>query len=314
VSKLNPMGTALLYSTYLGGSSDDLNYGIAVDAAGDAYVTGTTASRDFPTTSSAVQLHFGVATDAFVSKLNPTGTALLYSTYLGGSGDDAGIGIAVDAAGNTYVTGDTHSRDFPTTSGAVQPHSRGVDNAFVAKLFSELVACTNTITGSHEALIVQSGGTTCLDNARISGALSVQPGARLFVNHSSIDGAIVANGPAFFGLCDAAITSSVSVREATGFVLVGDPTDDACGGNIISGAVVLQNNHSGVEVAANHVGGSVVANGTSGTGLFPEDKGTEIEGNVIRGALSCSDNDPVPTNDGQPNSVTGAKSGQCASL
>ena len=94
--------------------------GIAVDTAGNAYVTGYTDSTDFPTTAGAFQTTFGGKYDAFVTKLNPTGTALVYSTYLGGTGDDGGTGIAVDTAGNAYVTGVTYSTDFPTTAGAFQ--------------------------------------------------------------------------------------------------------------------------------------------------------------------------------------------------
>src|SRR5437660_12099220 len=115
VTKLDPTGTALVYSTYLGGSSGDFANGIAVDATGSAYVTGSTLSADFPTTPGAAQTTFGGGlVDAFVTKLNPTASALCYSTYLGGNSFDHGIGIAVDAAGNAYVTGDTASTNFPT--------------------------------------------------------------------------------------------------------------------------------------------------------------------------------------------------------
>jgi len=141
VTKLNPTGSALVYSTYLGGSSSDAGYGIAVDAAGNAYVTGGTGSTDFPTTIGAFQTTKGGGfRDAFVTKLNPTGSALVYSTYLGGSGDDYGEGIKLDAAGNAYVTGGTGSTVFPTTAGAFQrtfgaPVCDGcTSNAFVTKL------------------------------------------------------------------------------------------------------------------------------------------------------------------------------------
>src|SRR5262249_47253751 len=98
----------LSYSTYLGGSGDELGRSIAVDAAGNAYVTGLTISTDFPTTPGAFQtIYNGAAYNAFVTKLNPGGTALVYSTYLGGAASTTGTSIAVDAAGNAYVTGDT---------------------------------------------------------------------------------------------------------------------------------------------------------------------------------------------------------------
>ena len=117
VTKLNPTGTSLIYSTYLGGSRYDTGYGVAVDASGNAYVTGLTSSTNFPTTVGAFQTTTGGGGDAFVAKLNPTGAALIYSTYLGGSTTDYGTRIAVDASGNAYVTGYTESGNFPTTVG-----------------------------------------------------------------------------------------------------------------------------------------------------------------------------------------------------
>jgi len=134
VAKLTPDGTALVYATYLGGTADDLGRGIAVDAAGAAYIIGETASADFPTTPGAIQATFGGGTeDAFVAKLAPDGAALAYATYLGGSGFDDGRAIAVDTTGAAYVTGSA-SAGFPTTAGAVQPTLHGLRDAFVAKL------------------------------------------------------------------------------------------------------------------------------------------------------------------------------------
>ena len=126
----------LVYSTYLGGSNDDAGQGIAIDAAGDAYVTGVTLSTNFPTTAGAYQTTSGGTADAFVTKLNPAGSGLVYSTYLGGSGGDNGMGIAVDASGNAYITGFTSSTDFPTTSGAFQTTYGGSGDAFVTMLNS----------------------------------------------------------------------------------------------------------------------------------------------------------------------------------
>jgi hypothetical protein len=134
VTKLNPTGSALVYSTYLGGSDYDLGTGIAVDSAGNAYVTGRTYSTDFPTMNPLQAAANGGQADAFVAKLNPAGSAFVYSTYLGGSYFDQGNGIAVDSAGNAYVIGDTDSGDFPTTENAAQPAISGSEDAFVAKL------------------------------------------------------------------------------------------------------------------------------------------------------------------------------------
>ena len=114
VVKINPAGSALVYSTYFGGSGLDLAHGIAVDSAGNAYVTGITQSTDFPTMNPLQPAYGGGDQDAFVAKINPTGSALVYSTYLGGGENDLGYGIAVDSAGNAYVTGATSSTNFPT--------------------------------------------------------------------------------------------------------------------------------------------------------------------------------------------------------
>jgi hypothetical protein len=115
VAKLNPTGSALVYSTYLGGSGIDNGTGISVDNSGNAYVTGYTFSANFPLMNPLQATPGGGGYgDAFVAKLDSTGSALVYSTYLGGSGDDYGAGIAVDSPGNAYVTGSTDSNDFPT--------------------------------------------------------------------------------------------------------------------------------------------------------------------------------------------------------
>ena len=125
VAKLNPTGSALLYCTLLGGLGDDTAGGIAVDGAGNAYVTGTTDGEGFPTTAGAYDTVHNGGPDAFVTKLNPTGTGLVYSTFLGGSSDDSGNGIAVDASGNAFVTGYTYSSNFPTTAGAYDATANG---------------------------------------------------------------------------------------------------------------------------------------------------------------------------------------------
>ncbi len=116
ITKLNTSGSTLAYSTYLGGNSDDFGYAIAVDSAGNAYVTGYTFSTNFPTANPIQPANALGGFDAFVTKINASGSALVYSTYLGGNGNDIGHGIAVDAAGNTYVTGETDMTTFPTVN------------------------------------------------------------------------------------------------------------------------------------------------------------------------------------------------------
>jgi hypothetical protein len=139
VAKLSAPGTSLIYATYLGGSGSDRGGGIAVDAAGNAYVTGSTLSTNFPTTPGAFDTSFNGINDAFMAKLSADGSSLVYGTFLGGSEADVGTGITVDAAGNAYLTGRTYSPDFPATPGAfdVTYNSIGDTDAFVAKLSAD---------------------------------------------------------------------------------------------------------------------------------------------------------------------------------
>ncbi len=135
VTEFNPTGSALVYSTYLGGSGGDSGLGIAVDSSGNAYVTGSTSSTNFPT-KNPLKSGSGVSADdgdAFVVKINTASSAVVYSTYLGGSGNDGGVGIAVDSSGNAYIIGDTSSTDFPTMN-PLQPAYGGNSDAFVTEL------------------------------------------------------------------------------------------------------------------------------------------------------------------------------------
>lgn len=181
VSKLNPTGSALVYSTYLGGSGSEVGTGIAVDSAGDAYVTGYTGSTDFPT-ESPLQPANGGSLDAFVAKINGAGSALIYSTYLGGSGDDTGYGIAVDGSGNACVTGSTNSLNFPTVT-PLQKSKSKLNDAFVSKLDptgSALVNSTylggNSLDGGS-GIAVDSAGNAYVAGATYSTNFSTTPGA-----------------------------------------------------------------------------------------------------------------------------------------
>ena len=181
VTKVNPTGTALVYSTFIGGSNFEWGRGIAIDAAGNAYITGQTKSSNFPTTGGAFDRTFNVDTcprcgidqyDAFVLKLNAAGSALVYSTFLGGFNLDDGMAIAVDGAGNAYVAGETEAVNFPTTANAFDRTINGAFDTFITKL---------NATGS--ALVYSSylGGTAVEFPSRVA----VDGSGNLFITGST---------------------------------------------------------------------------------------------------------------------------------
>jgi hypothetical protein len=152
VTKVNASGSRLFYSTFLGGSGDDLGRELVVDRSGSAYLLGTTSSSDFPTAGAFQLRHGGGTWDVFVTKINPVGSSLLYSTYLGGNDDDfpGSAGLVVDHEGSAYVTGRTRSRNFPLVSPLQPQHGGGNDDVFVAKLTpdGEALAYSTYLGGS----------------------------------------------------------------------------------------------------------------------------------------------------------------------
>ena len=129
ITKMNPTGTGLVYSTYIGGNNDDISWGISVDSIGNAYIAGRTLSSNFPLTAGALD---STNTGVFLSKLNASGSNLLYSTFIGSG---YGYGLALDSSGGIYLTGSTGSSSFPTTLGALDTtYNSGSYDAFVTKL------------------------------------------------------------------------------------------------------------------------------------------------------------------------------------
>lgn len=167
VAKINIAGAGLAYATYLGGGVDDQALAVAADAGGNAILTGFTDSTNFPTANAFQPLYSGSSSDAFVTKLNTTGSALVYSTYLGGAGDEQGNAVAVDTQGNAYVAGVTSSSNFPTVGpGATTLH--GSRDAFVTKF--------GTLGGLPAGSTLLGGSD--LDEAR---AIAVDPSGNAYI-------------------------------------------------------------------------------------------------------------------------------------
>lgn len=167
VSRLNSLGTSLLYSTYLGGSGTDMALSITIDANNSAYVAGYTTSSNFPL-QNAYQTSLGGGTDIFISKISSTGQNLLYSTYFGGTGDDYCYSIAVNTSGSIYFTGYTKSNNFPTTNGAFQTSLQGTSDAFITKLYNNTLTYSTYLGGSNEE-VSRSLKIDAAGNAYITG-------------------------------------------------------------------------------------------------------------------------------------------------
>ena len=175
--KLNAAGTALIYATYLGGSGADVITGLAVDTSGGAYVTGQSTSLDFPITPGAVDTRptgKSYYWDAFVARINATGSHLVYAARLAGSLNDEPTSIAINSTGNAFITGETQSTDYPRTSGAYLPPIGPIGGAFVTVLTSDgtaLVYSTSSGGGSGNGIFVDTAGDAFVTGATVGGGL-----------------------------------------------------------------------------------------------------------------------------------------------
>jgi Beta-propeller repeat len=172
IRKIAPDGSAFLYNADIGGSDDDIGNGIAVDPLGSAYVGGRTASLDFPLANPFQNGNAG-AVNAFVLRLDPTGSTLIFSTYIGGSADDRGFAIALDTQGNVYLTGAESSVDFPTSNGAYQTQNRGGLDCFVVKFDSQGNGIFSTLIGGGSddqafSIAVDSQGNSYITGQTLS--------------------------------------------------------------------------------------------------------------------------------------------------
>ncbi len=176
VSEVSPDGSSLVFSSYIGATGNTKGHGIAVDVNGQVYVTGETDATSFPTAGGAFQTSNGGLTDAFALSLDPTGSSLVYSTYLGGTYADYGYAIAVDNQGQATIVGQTSSSNFPTTSGTIQSSMYGSTAAFVARL-------TATGTLSYSSYL---GSTSSMDFGSTEGyGLALDPRGDAYVTGST---------------------------------------------------------------------------------------------------------------------------------
>ena len=247
--------STLDYATFLGGSSTDPAFAVAADVAGNTYVTGTTASENFPVTAGAFDSSLNGVYDAFVAKFRPDGT-LAWSTYLGGDGDERGHGIAVDASGNVYVTGRTDSVNFPTTAGSLDVTFNGGVDAFVTKLNADGGLVYSTYLGGAGSEIDQ--GFDKLARGDV-GAIAVDAAGQAYVTGSTMSGDFPTTAGAFRTVSPGFIDAFVSKLNAAGTALV---YSTYLGGDDI------ERSH-GIAVDAN---GNAYVTGEACVGELPDDR------------------------------------------
>lgn len=295
VLKLSAAGDQLVYSTFLGGSGNEYGGGVAVDSDGSAYVAGETLSTDFPTTAGAYdETYNGGNGDIFVTKLNPSGSALVYSTYLGGSYWDEATDIAVDSSGNAYVLGGGDSADYPTTPGAYDPSYNQQDSHYFDIYLTKLNAAGNglvysTFLGGNkkdwaEGLALDGEGNAYVAGGTASSNFPVTPGAYATTFDTIGPGCSFFSKKSFITKFDAtgsSLSYSTFIPHAGGMAIKVDSSGNACLGGIscstafpttanavaaelngVMDAVVLKLNSSGNGLLyATYLGGSASGDG-----------------------------------------------------
>jgi hypothetical protein len=251
ITKLNPEGSALVYSGFLGGLGNTRGLAIAVDNNGSAYVTGTTdASAQFPAsggTLSGFQTVFGGAvTDAYIAKLSSTGSSLPYVTYLGGNAEDDGFGIAVDGSGHAFVTGLTFSTDLPTTAGGFQLAPGGNGDAFVTEVDTTVTGAGSLLYSTYlgggardqgNAIALDSTGKVYVAGVTNSAGASPFPTTGAVIQPAcALDASTECEGDAFVSKLDTTQAGAASLLDSTYFG--GTGADSAAGIAVDSSANV----------------------------------------------------------------------------
>jgi hypothetical protein len=184
--------------------------------------------------------------------------------------------------------------------------------SYAVSLILTVSPCTHTVSGSTTSVTVS--GTTCVSNATVNSGINVRSGASLVLTNSTVNGSVYGNGAKSVTICGSRINGALSVENSTGPVLVGDAANDespACAGNTIQGSALVKANTADTELGANHIAQSATFQNNTGSSAG---EGPEVGGNTINASLVCSGNASPVTDDGVPNHVTTAKTGQCAGL
>jgi Bacterial Ig-like domain (group 3) len=284
--------------------------------------TTLTASAEPSAFGSAVSFAATVAADnlgagqpaatGFCTALNPPPCTVVPTGSVTFTLDGLPVGQALTLAGATATT-------RPITGLAPGAHQLTVsysgDGFFLPSTGSltHSVRCGVTVTGTVSTPVTVTG-SACFTNAVVGGPVTVPSGTAVAFSASRVEGALLITGATGVRLCGTTVAGRVTVANSSGAIEFGNGGDDGsigCAGNVIGGPLSLTGNSGWIELAGNQVSGPVSVSGNTVTETPLEGSSLELESNAIDGPLSCSTNSPAPSNDGQPNSVTGPRSGQC---
>ncbi len=314
VTKVNTTGTALVYSTFIGGNGDDEGIGIAVDSSGSAYITGQATSSNFPVTANAFQKTIGDASgDSFVTKLNATGSALTYSSFLGGDAFDIGFDIAVDSTGNAYVAGQTYSDNFPLAGTPAQSTYGGKSEAFITKVNPAGTAKVYSTywggsTGDEQAraIVVDSAGNAYITGQTTSTNFPTTPSPiQAAYGGGSYDSIVAKLNPAGSAMLystyvggndldqgrgiaiDSAGNAYITGQTAsTNFPIAGNPFQKTFGGGIADGFIYKVNPTGSALVFSGYFGGNAEDQGDHGMAV-------DSSGNIYIAGFTKSSNFPI---------------------
>jgi len=261
VSKLTPDGTALAYSTFLGGSGDDQGSGIGLDGTGAAYIAGTTSSTDFPVPNafrSTCPGTQGYCRAAFVAKLKSDGSGLIYSTYLGGNQFETGNAIAVDSAGSAYVTGETGSASFPTQNAAQPTYAGGNSDAFITKLNSNDGG--GAVTLAYSTFL--GGGSSTYERAH---GIALDSSGAAYVTGTTNAAGFPTTAGAYDRTCGTGATTDCNNGELDAFVAKYSTTGAVAYSTLLGGThedvgFAIAVGHGGSDAGAAYVHGATTSN------------------------------------------------------
>src|SRR5581483_5343902 len=289
---------------------------------GDSNFTGSTSDAVSVTVSKAsTTTALGTSGSPSTGGQSVTFTATV-SVVAPGAGTRTGTVQFKDGAANFGTPQPVNSSGVATlTTSVLAPGTHQITavysgdsnfNGSTSSKQSQTVNCDKVVSGPVASLN-GAAVSTCVSSATVGGNIKVPAGGKVLLLSDTVGGTLNVTGAGQVIICGSTFGGSVRIASSTGFVLLGDPTDDGCAGNTFNSGVTLTSNSAGLALVGNKIGGGVTITSNTGTGPAPNHTSPKVGANTIGGLLACSGNTPVMTNGGSPNSVNGNRSGECSS-